>query len=77
MGPSIKFVSAIIDAIFNNRHCHAKVRIDIDPPVEADLVNPVLPGVSLEIEAEVASKTVKITSDKPEGHSMLYLYIVY
>jgi len=45
---------------------NSEVRIDIDLPVEVDLVKPVV-GVSLEVEAEVGIKTVKIASDKPEG----------
>ena len=49
---------------------NSEVRIDIDPPAEADLVKPVV-GVSLEVEAEVGTKTVKIASDKPAGHSFL------
>ena len=49
---------------------NAEVRIDIDPPAEADLVKPVVVGVSLEVEAEVGTKTVKIASDKPAGRSI-------
>ena len=47
---------------------NSEVRIDIDPPAEADLVKPVAGG-SLGVEPEVGTKTVKIALDKPAGCS--------
>ena len=51
------------EVVLPNPQQTSEVRIDIDPPV----------AVSLEVEAELGTKTVKIVSDKPAGVSSLQL----
>ena len=53
------------EVVLPNPQQTSEVRIDIDPPAGVEL------AVSLEVEAEVGTKTVKIVSDKPAGVSSL------